>query len=125
MRAIGFNRIIVSWRRALYFINHCCFFLPLLQPYYFLRHPESSPLRGPVIRSSTAEDLAKLDAESPLGQALSIGVEEGQLFSQAAQRRWPPSVVEEDQSQSSDSLGEQEKTTGDQETTVSCRKNQF
>lgn len=53
-----------------------------------MRHPENSTLKAPIVRASTADVLARLDADTRLGPITTCGVESGQLFSSSAKRRY-------------------------------------
>ncbi|KAL5105800.1 hypothetical protein TcWFU_005251 [Taenia crassiceps] len=67
----------------------------ITKPYYFLRHPEASPLRAAITRTCTAQHLRNLDAATRLGEIVSCGVECGRLFIDSVQRRWVDDAVSE------------------------------
>ncbi|KAL5964639.1 Histone-lysine N-methyltransferase ASH1L [Taenia solium] len=67
----------------------------ITKPYYFLRHPETSPLRAAITRTCTAQHLRHFDAATRLGEIVSCGVECGRLFADSVQRRWVDEAVPE------------------------------
>ncbi|VDL11766.1 unnamed protein product [Hymenolepis diminuta] len=60
----------------------------ITKPYYFLRYPETSPLKAAITRQCTPEDLKEQDSTTRFGDIISCGVEPGLLFTECAQRRW-------------------------------------
>nr|CDS25556.1 histone lysine N methyltransferase [Hymenolepis microstoma] len=60
----------------------------ITKPYYFLRYPETSPLKAAIVRQFTPKDLKEEDSTTRFGDIISCGVEPGLLFAECAQRRW-------------------------------------